>query len=163
MSEVIISNNIKDYEDCIGQILRNRSGFQIGIIAEVINHHSIAWNTNRVVLVLEDGRKVYADKTKFAKAFKTVKNNMVISRTYDSNSLLWTSDNFTEIDNKDKVWPSMNKSIYRDGQYVGVITSVKYDDFGAYYSVSNGSKIRIEFQEEDEFIDPLLFENGDDY
>jgi hypothetical protein len=163
MSEVIISNNIEDYKNCIGEILRNKSGFKIGVIAEVINYHSIAWNTNRIVLVLEDGRKVYADKTKFAKAFKTVSNDMVTSRKYDGNSLLWSSGHFTESDNEEKVWPSIGKSIYRDGQYVGVITSVKYDDFGAYYSVSNGSKIRIEFQEEDEFIDPLLFENGDDY
>jgi len=174
MGNIVISVDVKDYDKCLGQTLRNRGGFVIGVIVD------IAVYTNeyrsRIFFKLDNGSNVFADTTDFCKFKQQVISNETISRKADGNSLLWSSGlmnrnvNNYGIENSiddddielDKYDSSIGKSIYRDGTYVGIIVSKEYDAFGAYYAVSNNSKIRIELQGEDELIDISLMEGEEE-
>lgn len=175
MTDIIVSSNTKDYDNCIGETLRNKQGFPMGIIVDVAlftNHY----NRSRVFFTLDNGRKIFADITDFANFKRNSVSTKVVSRKADGNSLLWSSGlmnknvNDYGIENNidddgielDKYDSSIGKSIYRDGTYVGIIVSKEYNDFGPYYLVSNGSKIKIELQEEDELFDIFeVLENGE--
>jgi len=156
MSEVIISNNIEDYKKYIGITLRNKSGFPIANIVDVISYTN-TWNVNKAVFVLDNGKKVFVNNTKMARRIRSVNTAMKVSRkvsVHDTvcNRTLDVSSPF-----------AIGKSFYRDGEYVGTIVSKGCDDKGSYVQLNNGHKISTVNSSKDEFIDPLLFENGDDY
>lgn len=161
MSNIIVNTDVKDYDKCLGQTLRNRGGFVIGVIADI----SLYTNeyTSRILFTLDNGSNVFADTTDFCKFKQQLISNETKSSISDGNSLLFSSGmfDFRNIE-VEKSFSSIGKSIYRDGVYVGVITSKEYNAFGPYYAVSNGSKIKIELQGEDELIDISLMEGEEE-
>ena len=111
MSEVIISNNIEDYKKYIGITLRNKSGFPIANIVDVISYTN-TWNVNKAVFVLDNGKKVFVNNTKMARRIRSVNTAMKVSRkvsVHDTvcNRTLDVSSPF-----------AIGKSFYKDGEYV---------------------------------------------
>jgi hypothetical protein len=79
MSQVIISNDVQDYQDCRDVVLRNRHGFVIGTIVDIENHFIVNDGRNKVVFVLDNGKKVFAEFTRLAKKKFIASQKMVKS------------------------------------------------------------------------------------
>jgi hypothetical protein len=146
MSQVIISNDVHDYEDCRDVVLRNRHGFVIGTIVDIENHFIVNDGRNKVVFVLDDGRKVFAEYTRLAKKKFIASEKMVESRIVTVNNVL------PERKADDNPY-AIGKTFYRDGVFAGVILSRGCDDFGQFVTTSSGMKIRVQSSSSDEFID----------
>jgi hypothetical protein len=146
MSEVVISNDVDDYQECVGEILRDRSGFPIGTIAEVTTYVMNGYGERKAVFILEDGRKVYVELTKFRKrkfipSAKMEESHKVSVSLMNQISYQPDTDNF-----------AIGRAFYRSGRYCGTIVSKGADDFGSYVVTNTGVKIRTAGVESDEFF-----------
>lgn len=146
MSQVIISNDVQDYEDCRDVVLRNRHGFAIGTIVDIENHFIVNDGRHKVVFVLDNGHKVFAEYTRLAKKKFIASKKMVQSRIVTANNVL------PERKENDNAY-AIGKTFYRDGVFAGTIISRSVDDFGPFVKLSTGLKIRVPVTESDEFID----------
>jgi hypothetical protein len=147
MSEVIISNEIEDYADCVGMILRNRHHVVIGTIVDLELHITAVYYKRRVVFVLDDGRKAFADETRLAR--KKFHITETLTKAYAEN-------HDTVIGVKSSAQPTsfaIGKGIYRDGEYVGTVVRRGNDGFGEYVVLNNNMKIHIPSAVEDEILD----------
>ena len=146
MSEIIISNDIEDYRDCIGMTLRGSFGFQLGEIVDVEHHIIAMWNRPRVVFVLDDGMRAFADETHLAKRKSIVTDSMVEARQVRVPESLGVPDS----DNTSAL--AIGKGVYRNGAYYGTVISDSCDENGRYAKLSSGHKIRLISSGKDEYV-----------
>lgn len=150
MSEVIISNDVEDYSDCVGQMLRDKHGFIIGEIVEVTTYVMNGYGDRKVVFILADGRKAFAETTRFAKRIRKLSEVIRTSRIND----IYIA---TTLEPREKPCGyNVGSTIYRDGRYVGTVIGRGYDDFGVYAELSNGSKIHLANTSSDDVIDGVI-------
>lgn len=147
MSEVIISNQVEDYADCVGMVLRNRHHVIIGTIVDVELHVTEYFHTPKVVFVLEDGRKAYAEMTMLAR--KKFSITETLTKAYGQNRETVTGVRVAE----QTPTFAIGKAIYRDGEYVGTVIRRGNDGFGQYVLLNNNVKIHIPATCEDEIVD----------
>lgn len=153
MSEVIISNDVDDYTNCVGLTLRDKHGFIIGEIVEVTTYVMNGYGERKVVFILDDGRKAYAENTKLAKRIRKLDNIIRTSRIND----IYIA---TTLEPREK--PSgyaVGSTIYRDGRYVGTVVGRGYDDFGVYAKLSDGTKVHLGNTSSDDAIDGVIDED----
>jgi hypothetical protein len=153
MSEVIISNEVEDYQHCIGQMLRNKHGFIVGKIVDVTTYVMNGYGHYKAVFILEDGRKAYVEQTKFAKRVRHLDSVIRTSRIND----IYVASTL-EKRPKPKGYDS-GSTIYRNGEYVGTVVGKGYDDLGVYAILNNGYKIHLANHNDDELIDGSIEED----
>ena len=151
MMDIRISNNVEDYADCVGQVLRNRFMAVIGEIAEVTTYVMNGYGYKRAVFILTDGRRAFVDETTLAKKMYNASEPKCPIKVRNNSTVAESSN-----DSVNNLF--IGKNIYRDGSYVGTIASRSYDDDGHYYAVYCGNSfvMKIHFTPEsgeDTFID----------
>lgn len=153
MSEVIISNNVEDYANCVGLTLRDKHGFIIGEIVEVTTYVMNGYGERKAVFILDDGRKAFVELTKFAKRIRKIDNVIRTSRIND----IYIATTFEPRDKP--MGYEVGSTVYRDGRYVGTVIRKGYDDFGIYAELSNGAKVHLANATSDDLIDGIIEED----